>query len=453
MHKPFRLGLILALFLAVPGRSAVLLAEQEIAYDAYVPLLKRPEAVSLEAARKRDRSKILARVVEQPFRPFGHSLGKTAEWVERKHVDEKVVWFFDELALHGIHPSFRRPTEGSFGTAGVGGRVDIEQLLEIEQPYMSSEIFGGWTPNAAFDGTTTDFGGKYRLQAPEGKLHHEGFMRYARSSSESFYGIGNDSSLGEWSSYEPEELMLKGSLAAELTRSIEANASVLYQRMNIGNGARKGVGKIKEHFLGSNIPGIAGGNLIGVKGSVEYDVRDHATDPRKGGYGALEVSYFHDTDSNDFQYVDIGGFLAHFFRLGSDRRVLALRLTAKQVEDVGGDDIPFFNLARLGGSRPWRGSELLRSYRFNRFFADGLILGNAEYRYNIYEYGDFAGDAFALFDVGEVSEDIVDFAFGELEVSYGGGVNLKFRRETIFSFVVAHGSEGTEFTVHSRASF
>lgn len=453
MHNYRRLLLILVLFFAMPGSSVLLFAKQEIVYDAYLPLLKHPELVSPEASWRRDRNEMLARILEQPFRPFGHSLGKTAEWVERKHVDDQVVWFFDELSLYGIHPEFRVPNEGSFGAVGVGGKLDIDQLLKLEQPYVSTEVFGGWAPNIDFDGTAVDFGGRYQLKVPERTVYHEGFLRYSRSSSESFYGIGNDSSLGEWSTYEPEELLLEGSLGDELTPSIEANASVLYQRMNMGNGARKGIGKIKEHFLKSQVAGIDGGNLFGVKGRVEYDVRDHATDPKKGGYGALELSYFHDTDGNDFQYFGVGGFLAHFFRLGSDRRVLAVRLAAEQNEDVGGDDIPFFNLARLGGSRPWNGSELLRSYRFNRFFSEGLILANAEYRYNVYDYGDFAADAVASFDVGEALDDIVDVAFGELRISYGGGINLKFRRKNIFSFVAAHGSEGAQFAIRTTVSY
>ena len=107
----------------------------------------------------------------------------------------------------------------------------------------------------------------------------------------------------------------------------------------------------------------------------------------------------------------------------------------------------------MGGTDRRRGSELLRSYRYNRFFEEGLILGNSEYRYNIYEYGDFAIDAFVLFDVGEVFGELGDFKFDELDFSYGGGFNIKFRRRTLFSFVLARGNEGWNSSVDSTLSF
>ena len=99
------------------------------------------------------------------------------------------------------------------------------------------------------------------------------------------------------------------------------------------------------------------------------------------------------------------------------------------------------------------GSEILRSYRYNRFFEEGLLLANAEYRYNIYEYDKIAGDAVALFDIGEAFDEIGEFGFDELKFSYGGGLNLKFRRRTIFSVTIARGNEGWRVGVHSKASF
>ena len=110
-------------------------------------------------------------------------------------------------------------------------------------------------------------------------------------------------------------------------------------------------------------------------------------------------------------------------------------------------------MAGLGGADPWRGSELLRSYRFNRFFDQGLAALNAEYRYSIYEYGDFQTDAFGLFDVGEVFDSIGGFSFPRLNVAYGGGFNFKFLKKKILSLILARGSEGAEFMVNSRVSF
>ncbi|MBI4368518.1 MAG: BamA/TamA family outer membrane protein [Candidatus Omnitrophica bacterium] len=441
---------LMAFLLAVPSAG---FAEKEIGYDPYLSVLKYPEANQIETVRQRDRNQLLARILEQPIRPAGYVLGRTAEWVERKHVDDKAIWLFDELASRGVYPSLKTPTEGGFGAVGIKGRVELEKLFQFEQPYLSVDVSGGWTPNKDFAGTSVELGGHYRLETPSHPFFHEGAVRYQRSSSESFYGIGQDTSLGEWSVYQPEELRFESALGSRLTRNVESEAAFVYQRMNIGNGARERVGKIKEHFPVAGIPGVNGGDLIGLVTRITHDTRDQKSDPREGGQESLAFSYFHDVDGNDFQYLKVAGSVSHFFSIFSDRRILALRVAAEKNQELGGESIPFFNLARLGGSDIADGSELLRSYRYNRFFDEGLVTANVEYRYNVYQYGDFGTDAFLLFDVGEVFEEIGDFGFDELKFSYGGGFNLKFRRRTLVSCFIARGSEGWKSGLHTKLSF
>ena len=436
-------------FLSYPSLSA----EQEISYDPYASILKHSEVIQPEAIHEREEKQLYQRILEQPFRPLGYGLGKTAEWIERDHMDDKAKWFFDEMKTHGINPALRSPTEGGFGVLGPGGRIELDKLIPVDQPFDQLDVFGGWTPNAQYAGTTVDAGGEYKIKTPFASTTHEGLIRYFRSSSEAFYGIGQNSSLGEWSVYQPEELRLEGSLTREFGQTAEGRASFIYQHMNIGNGNRERVGKIKEHFRTASIEGLDGGSLIGLKTAFSHDTRDHQDDPKAGGRRALEFSYFHDTDGKDFQYVKFGGQATQFFTLFSDRRVLGLRLVAEKNQELGGDQIPFFNLSRLGGADPKDGSELLRSYRYNRFFGEGLLSANVEYRYSIYEYGNFSADAVGLFDVGEIFQEFHDFGFDELNLSYGGGLNVKFHRKTILSLSLAHGNEGSRFNIHTKASF
>ncbi len=432
---------------------APILAQSEAEYDPYAPILKYPEAVDSESAEGRDRNKIMARILEQPFRPIGYSLGKTAEWMERKHVGDKVIWFFDELESHGIHPKIKTPTEGSLGTIGPGGRIDVLKFLRLEQPFISIDAFGGWTPNKDFDGTTVELGAKYKFEPVQSSFFQDGLFRYSRSSSESFYGIGQDTSLGEYSSYQPEETWLEGGLGYHATSNLDAHASFVFQRMNMGNGNRERIGKIKEHFPIARVPGIEGGDLMGLVSSLVRDTRDDQNDPKRGGEQKLGFSYFHDVDGSDLHYLKLSGSLRHFIPIFSDRRILGLRLVAEKNQELGGGETPFYNLSRLGGSDYSDGSELLRSYRYNRFFEEGLLLANVEYRYNIYDYGDFQTDAFGLFDVGEVFGELSDFGIEELKLSFGGGVNLKFRRRTLLSLVIARGNEGWRAASHTKVSF
>lgn len=450
MKKSFYKGLSFLALVFITASSVF--AQRESDYDPYSTILKYPSAQELVQVERRERVIFFARLLEQPFRPVGFVLGETAEWVEQTHLEDKLTWFFTELHSHGIYPELKIPTTGGLFAMGPHVRIQLEKLLKIEQSYATANIFGGWTPNKDYAGSTVDFGGDYKIEAPTAPLYHKGLAKYQRSSAESFYGIGQEGSRGEYSSYQPEEVWFEGALGYLLNDAHDLSSSFVYQHMNIGNGNRERIGKIKEHFP-TGIPGINGGNLVGLVNKWTHDNRDHKTDPRRGGYQDVEFSYFHDTDGSNLHYLKMAGSVSHFIPIVSDRRVLALRLAAEKNQELGGDEIPFYNLARLGGSNRQNRSELLRSYAYNRFFEEGVIIANAEYRYNIYEYGNFAGDAVALFDVGEVFEEIQDFGFDELKFSYGAGLNIKYRRRTILSFALARGSEGWAASTHTRASF
>ncbi len=447
------LSAVFFLFLALFADASSLLAEKEISYDPYISILKYPEANQPKTAEKRNRNQFLARILEQPLRPIEYGVGKTAQWVEEKHMDQKTIWLVDELSLHGIHPSLKFPTDGSFGTFGPEAMVELDKLFKIQQPYVSADVFGGWTPNKDFAGSSVELGGHYEVQLPLGHMYHEGNVHYSRSSAERFYGIGQDSSPGNLSTYQPEELALESKLGFPLGQTVESTASFIFQRMNIGNGNRERVGKIKEHFPIAGIPGINGGDLIGLVAGLGHDNRDRESDPKHGGYESLGFSYFHGVDGKDFHYLKVSGEVSHYFPIASDRRIFAVRLVAEKNQELGGGQIPFYNLSRLGGSGRSDGSGLLRSYNYNRFFEEGLALANFEYRYNIYEYGDFAADVVALFDAGEVFEEIGRFGFDELRLSYGGGLNIKFRRRTLLSVTIAHGDEGWQTGAQTKVSF
>lgn len=440
--------LFLSAFAATP-----LFAEKEVSYDPYVSILKYPEATQPEAAERRDRNQFRTRILEQPLRPIDYGIGRTAQWVEENHIDKKVIWLADELSLHGIHPRLKFPTEGSFGNVGIESQIELEKLFKWEQPYVSFDVFGGWTPNQDFAGSTVDLGGGYEVRIFKTPLSHVGSVHYSRSSSESFYGIGQEASLGEQSSYKPEELKMETGLGYALAQTIEGSTTFVLQRMNIGNGNRERVGKIKEHFPIASIPGVNGGDLIGLATSLTHDNRDNENDPKRGGYESAEFSYFHSVDGKDFHYLKIAGEVAHYFPILSDRRILALRVATEKNQELSGGKIPFYNMSRLGGTDRSVGSELLRSYRYNRFFEEGLAVANAEYRYNVYEYANFAGDLFALFDVGEVFEELGDFGFDKLKFSYGGGLNVKFRRKTFVSITIARGNEGWGMGMRSKVPF
>jgi len=218
-------------------------------------------------------------------------------------MDDKMIWFIDELQSHGIYPRLRTANESSLGAIGIGGRVDVDKLVGMEQEFFSLETFGGWAPNVNFEGTDTELGGSYRIMAPGSVLYHDGLIDFSRSSSESFYGISDSTSLGEWSTYSFEELRFESGFGGDILYDLEGRIGLEFQHVKIGNGNRTGVGKIKEHFAGFDVPGLDGGNILALTTGLEYDKRDHKKDPKRGSYGNLNFSYHHDVDGKDLQYI------------------------------------------------------------------------------------------------------------------------------------------------------
>lgn len=111
-------------------------------------------------------------------------------------------------------------------------------------------------------------------------------------------------------------------------------------------------------------------------------------------------------------------------------------------------------MAKLGGTGAYpRLSEPLRSYDFNRFFDESLLLGNLEYRYTIWEYRDFKTDAVFFLDEGQVFKDIGSFQFKDFRESYGFGFRTSLANVMFFSIEMAHGDEGTRIYAQTRTPF
>jgi hypothetical protein len=111
-------------------------------------------------------------------------------------------------------------------------------------------------------------------------------------------------------------------------------------------------------------------------------------------------------------------------------------------------------MARLGGYgiQP-EGSATLRGFKYNRFFDKSSAVLNLEYRYNVWQYGNFGADWIFLVDMGKVFGDLHEFGIGGLKVGYGTGVRLKAHRRVFLSIELAKSNEEFTCYVRSKTSF
>jgi hypothetical protein len=146
--------------------------------------------------------------------------------------------------------------------------------------------------------------------------------------------------------------------------------------------------------------------------------------------------------------------MAKYLRLWSSRRVLVARLFAEHNDEVDHGNIPFYNMAKLGGAGTnVRDSETMRGYVYNRFFGESSLLLNMEYRYTVMEYKEFKLKTVFFNDLGQVFNEIHEFKFDDFRESYGVGFYLSYAKNTVLNLSVAHSNDGTEFYVKNKLAF
>ena len=187
---------------------------------------------------------------------------------------------------------------------------------------------------------------------------------------------------------------------------------------------------------------------------LDRDTRDSKEDATKGSYQKLLIKFTEGVASSPARYFTYQLDTAKYFQLASPRRILAARLFGEFNQRVNGGNVPFYEMAKLGGSGMFpRQSQTSRAFVYNRFFGESAILLNLEYRYTVWQYKEFKMKTVVFFDEGQVSKDFATFRLNGFRESYGTGLHLSYSQLVLLSFNVAHGREGTQFYLENKLAF
>jgi outer membrane protein assembly factor BamA len=184
----------------------------------------------------------------------------------------------------------------------------------------------------------------------------------------------------------------------------------------------------------SDLPGIHGGrtNLIAL--SLVFNNREEVTRPSRGWRFIAKVQRVDHALGNDFAFTRYILDVSYLLPLLTPRQVLGVRVGG---EFIDGDvrDIPFFELASLGGSKD------LRGFFQDRFLGKHRIMVNLEYRLKLLDFrffnmtharidGVLFGDAGRVFQTKELSDefkingDLPGRLAGDFRYSYGFGTRI-----------------------------
>jgi hypothetical protein len=259
---------------------------------------------------------------------------------------------------------------------------------------------------------------------------------------ERFFGVGNDSRLGNETNYTTDQVYGLGVLGLNFTEDLQLALSIRPRRVRIDKGGFNSVPSIFQLF--PHQKGINGGSEVLNQAVFSYDTRDSLQVPRMGG---LALAYFGIADrrfGSSVSYTHFGGELCRYYALNNK---VTLAGHAFVEYNPSGNETPFWSMARLGGQESLlTDQETLRGYGAGRYIDNNVAVVNAEVRTRVWDHDVFGTHGILelapFLDLGRVAHNLGFDPFSQLHTV--GGIGFRGIAEPfVVGFVdVGYGGEG-----------
>ncbi|MGH7985317.1 MAG: BamA/TamA family outer membrane protein [Candidatus Binataceae bacterium] len=204
---------------------------------------------------------------------------------------------------------------------------------------------------------------------------------FERDPTERFFGIGNNSRLGQETNYTTEQVYFQALLGLNLTRELQVALVERPRYVRLFNGAFNSIPTIFNVF--PNVKGVGGGSEVLNELRLTYDTRDSIEIPRNGTLGVVYGSFADRRFMSSFSYTRFG-FALHRYYTVTPRVTLAGHLYMQWMPS--GNEAPFWDMGRLGGEESLLyDQQTLRGYGAGRFIDNNLGVANFEVRTRIFE--------------------------------------------------------------------
>lgn len=270
----------------------------------------------------------------------------------------------------------------------------------------------------------------------------EGRLFWEKDPTERFFGVGNDSRLGNETNFTTNQIYALGTFGLNLTEDLQLALNVRPRRVRIDKGAFHNVPSIFKLF--PHQKGIDGGSEVPGQLVLAYDTRDSLEVPRKGGLAQIYFGIADRAFLSSVSYTRFGGELRRYYALNS-KITLAGHVFVEY--NPSGNETPFWAMARIGGQESLlTDQETLRGYGAGRFVDNCSAVANAEVRTRVWDHDIFGTHGILeiapFLDIGRVAHNIGFSPFDELHTV--GGIGFRGIAEPfVVGFVdVGYGGEG-----------
>ena len=266
--------------------------------------------------------------------------------------------------------------------------------------------------------------------------------RYQLRPRDNFYGIGPNSFRSNRSNYDLQERGLNVAAGWKVAKALRIGAGLDFAAARVFDGQDPRFAKTPQLF--PTLPGLTrGASLLSPQVFAELDLRDNPGNARKGAYANFVASSNDSVGKDDFGFVNLKLDARGYLPLGTPRRVLAARLIGNFNNPKGGSAIPFFRLAHIGDTQTMRG------YRQFRFYGRNALAANIEYRFELIP----GIGALAFTDIGQVFDRRAELTIENMRATYGGGIEFKSKKATLFRILIAKSPEGARVIIGFGPTF
>ena len=255
------------------------------------------------------------------------------------------------------------------------------------------------------------------------------------------FGIGNQTSEGDESTYTSSETLVDLTAGIHLNEDLALMWTEHYHSISIENGVVETLPQATTQFAG--LTGMEGAQILGHKFTARYDTRDRQLLTTQGSYVTLSVELnqnFKPGQTSNWirTTLDARHFVPHY----RDQWVFVARTF---LDTVNGHNIPFYERPMLGGETT------LRAFGQNRFIDDTALLLNLEERIPVREQKllDYLLNfqIAPFLDVGRVMSGFSVKDLKDFQVNPGFGLRVLAKPNIVGRFDIGYGRDGVNFFV------
>ena len=249
-----------------------------------------------------------------------------------------------------------------------------------------------------------------------------------------FWGLGNETDYQAREDYSLKQFFFNPQYLYRVYKKFYAGVTYEFQNTNDVLYHENGI------FDQQQVVGRNGGNVSGIGMLATWDTRNNAFSPSRGSFTEMNFTGFSNAIGSDFNFSSFSVDLRKFLRLHINT-VLALQGVVKLTKG----DVPFRNLAMLGGP------ELMRGYYKGRYADEDMMVYQAEVRQFLF----WRLGITAFVAAGQVSPETNKFYLDGFHAAYGAGVRFLLNEKEKLNLRVDYGrsQDGGAFYIYLKEAF